>query len=209
MGCAYSNTTVVGIPIVSQALGEEGLVPLFFIISIQNLVMFTVGTIAAERQHLSSGTVAHAVRGLLKQLLGSPITGSLILGLTPPVSRSGTRCSTALNCSPGPPCPPRCLCSACPCSNTSSARRSPRALAMTLINIALLPVLVWLSMFHVFDVDPLWARAGVLASAMPVGISAYVFANRYQTGHGTVAAGSLLSALCSIVSLSLVLWLLR
>jgi hypothetical protein len=55
---------------------------------------------------------------------------------------------------------------------------------------------------------PIYSRAGMLASAMPVGVSAYVFANRYDTGHGTVAAGSLLSAICSVVSLSLVLVLI-
>jgi hypothetical protein len=211
MGCAYSNTTVVGIPIVSQALGEEGLVPLFFIISIQNLVMFTVGTIAAERQHLSSGTVSHAVRGLLRQLLGSPITGSLILGLTvnaagipvwDPLFNSIELLSRAA-------VPTSLFVLGMSLQQYQLRQAVAPALAMTLINIVLLPTLVWLSMFHLFDVDPLWAKAGVLASAMPVGISAYVFANRYRTGHGTVAAGSLLSALCSIVSLSLELWLLR
>ncbi len=75
MGCAYSNTTIVGIPIVSQALGEVALVPLFFIISIQNLVLFATGTLVAERKHLSAGSAIGAVRRLFRQLLGSPITG--------------------------------------------------------------------------------------------------------------------------------------
>jgi predicted permease len=211
MGCAYSNTTVVGIPVVSQALGEEGLVPLFFIISIQNLVMFTVGTIAAERQHLSSGTVAHAVRSLLKQLLGSPITGSLILGLL--VNASGIPVwdplFNSIELLSRAAVPASLFVLGMSLQQYRLKQAVAPAVAMTLINIVLLPVLVWLSMFHVFNVDPLWAKAGVLASAMPVGVSAYVFANRYNTGHGTVAAGSLLSALCSIGSLSLVLLLLR
>ena len=76
---------------------------------------------------------------------------------------------------------------------------------MTIINCFLLPILVWIAMFRIFEVDPLWANAGVLASAMPVGISAYVFAKRYQVGHASVAAGSLLSALLSPITLSVVL----
>ncbi len=210
MGCAYSNTTIVGIPVVSQALGEEGLLPLFLLISIQNLVMFTVGTIAAERQHLSSGTVSHAVVGLLKQLIKSPITASLMLGLLinavgipiwDPLFNSIELLSRAA-------VPASLFVLGMSLQQYRLRQAVAPALAMTLINIVLLPVLVWLSMFYLFEVDPMWARAGILASAMPVGVSAYVFANRYDTGHGTVAAGSLLSALCSVVSLSLVLVLI-
>lgn len=211
MGCAYSNTTVVGIPVVAQALGEEALVPLFFIISIQNLVMFTVGTIAAEREHLSSNSVLDAIRGLFRQLLSSPITASLILGLSvnaagipiwDPLFNSIELLSRAA-------VPASLFVLGMSLRQYRLRHEIGPALTMTVINILLLPALVALSMFVWFDVDPLWAKAGVLASAMPVGISAYVFARRYGIGHGSVAAGSLLSAICAIATISLVLILLN
>lgn len=51
MATTYSNTTVVGIPLVMQTLGNDALLPLLLIIATQNLVLFSVGTIVAEREH--------------------------------------------------------------------------------------------------------------------------------------------------------------
>ncbi len=211
MGCTYSNTTIVGIPVIAQALGEEGLVPLFFIISIQNLVLFTIGTIAAERRHLSAGSVFAALRRLLSQLLSSPITASLIAGLVVnitgmpiwgPLFASVELLSEAA-------IPASLFVLGMSLQQYSLRQQMAPAALMTGINILLLPALVWVSMFHVFDINTQWASAGVLAAAMPVGISAYVFANRYQIGHGAAAAGSLLSSILAIFTLSLVLLLLN
>ncbi|MEX0618951.1 MAG: AEC family transporter [Pseudohongiellaceae bacterium] len=210
MGSAYSNTTIVGIPIVAQALGEEALVPLFLIISVQNLVLFTVGTITGEREHLSTDTVVKTVGKLLRQLMSSPITASLILGLT--VNLAGIAIWNPLFDSIE-------LLSqaAIPASlfvlGTSLRQYHVRdqvlpAIVMSVMKIVMLPAAVWFTLFVLFNVDPLWATVGVLGSAMPVGISAYVFANRYQCAHAAVAAGSLISALSSIVTISVLLWLL-
>jgi len=211
MGCTYSNTTIVGIPVIANALGEEGLVPLFFIISIQNLVLFTIGTIAAERTHLSAGSVLGALRRLIVQLVGSPITASLIAGLVVnifDISIWGPLFSSVELLSEAA-IPASLFVLGMSLQQYSLRQQMLPASLMTAINILLLPTLVWVSMFFVFDINQQWASAGVLAAAMPVGISAYVFANRYNVGHGAAAAGSLLSSVLSIFTLSVVLVLLN
>lgn len=211
MGCTYSNTTIVGIPVIAAALGEEGLVPLFFIISIQNLVLFTIGTIAAERKHLSAGSVFGALRRLVTQLLSSPITASLIAGLLVNIFHIpiwGPLFATVELLSEAA-IPASLFVLGMSLRQYSLRSQFAPAALMTVINILLLPALVWFSMFHVFDINPQWASAGVLAAAMPVGISAYVFANRYRVGHGAAAAGSLLSSVCTIFTLSVILLLLQ
>lgn len=210
MGCSYSNTTIVGIPVIAQALGEEGLVPLFFIISIQNLVLFTLGTIAAERKHMSAGSILAALRRLVSQLLGSPITASLIAGLVVNIAGIpiwGPLFATVELLAEAA-IPASLFVLGMSLQQYSLRRELGPAVLMTAINILLLPGLVWYSMFHVFEINQQWATAGVLAAAMPVGISAYVFANRYRIGHGAAAAGSLLSSVCTIFTLSIVLLLL-
>ncbi len=210
MGCAYSNTTILGIPLVAQALGEEALLPLFLIISIQNLVMFMVGTVAAEYGHLSTESVIKVFTRMAKQLLSSPITASLIAGLLcnianipvwDPLFNSIEILSRAA-------VPTSLFVLGMSLYHYNLRQQVVAASIMTVINTALLPILVWIAMFRVFEVDPLWANTGVLASAMPVGISAYVFANRYKTGHAAVAAGSLLSAVLAPLTLTVVLLLL-
>ena len=207
MGCAYSNTTILGIPLVAQALGEAALLPLFLIISIQNLVMFTIGTVSAEWGHLSTDSFFKVFLRMIKQLLSSPITASLIAGLIcniagipvwDPLFNSIEILSRAA-------VPTSLFVLGMSLYHYKLRDQAIPATFMTIINCFLLPILVWIAMFRIFEVDPLWANAGVLASAMPVGISAYVFAKRYQVGHASVAAGSLLSALLSLITLSVVL----
>lgn len=76
----YANTTVIGIPVVMLVLGESALLPLFIIISIHNLVLFSLGILFAERDTLTLPSLLGNTRGILMQLLSSPITASLMLG---------------------------------------------------------------------------------------------------------------------------------
>ena len=45
LGAAYSNTVLIGIPVCYSVYGDEGLIPLFIIISIHSAVLFSVTTI--------------------------------------------------------------------------------------------------------------------------------------------------------------------
>ena len=79
------------------------------------------------------------------------------------------------------------------------------ALLITAIKLVLLPVLMTVTMVLVFDIEPLWVKTAVLAAAMPVGINAYVFSMRYNTGQAPVAAASVISAVISLIPMTLVL----
>jgi hypothetical protein len=207
MATTYSNTTVVGIPLVLQTLGSDALLPLFLIIATQNLVLFSVGTIVAEREQFDIRAMLQSIIRLIKQLLSSPLTASLIAGLTfnllaiplyQPLDNSLTLMSQA----------------AIPCAlfvlgttlhQYQVGHQIKPALIITGLKLILLPLLMALSMLVVFDIDPLWAKTAILGSAMPVGISAYVFSIRYNTGQAIVAAASVISTLLSLLPLTLVL----
>jgi len=209
MGTTYSNTTVVGIPLVLQTLGQDALLPLFLIIATQNLVLFTVGTLLAERERFDAQAVVQSLLRLCKQLLGSPLTSSLLAGLAfnllgiplyKPLDTTLSLMSEA----------------AIPCAlfilGTTLHQYRVRseikpALLITAIKLVLLPVLMTVTMVLVFDIEPLWAKTAVLAAAMPVGINAYVFSMRYNTGQAPIAAASVISAVISLIPMTLVLML--
>ena len=209
MATTYSNTTVVGIPLVLQTLGSDALLPLFLIIATQNLVLFTTGTLVAEREHFDIRAILHSLVRLLRQLLGSPLTASLIAGLTfnlldiplyQPLDSSLTLMSEA----------------AIPCAlfvlgttlhQYKVGQQMKPALMITGFKLIMLPLLMALSMLVVFDIDPLWAKTAILGASMPVGISAYVFSIRYNAGQAAVAAASVISTLVSLLPLTLVLLL--
>jgi len=80
MGASYSNAVIVGIPVCVYVLGERSLLPLFIIISVHNLSLFTIGILVAERSTLSFSSALQSFVNVLKQLVATPITGSLIAG---------------------------------------------------------------------------------------------------------------------------------
>lgn len=210
MGATYPNSTIVGIPLVFQALGEEALAPLFLIISIQNLVLFSVGTFFAERQNLSFNNALESVLLLVRQLLRNPITLGLIAGLAvnlSPLTLPGIVSST-LRLFSSAAIPTALFVLGASLTRYQIRDQWQPALVMSLLKLLLMPLLCGYLLFHWAGIPPLWAAAGVMSAAMPVGINAYAFATRYQCALAPVAAGTLLSALLSLITISVVLLVL-
>ena len=76
------------------------------------------------------------------------------------------------------------------------------ATVVALLKTGLHPLLTWLLATQVFDLPPLWVAPAVTAAALPIGINAYVFAERYNAGREVVSMSLLISTLLSPVSIS-------
>ncbi|MEZ4645118.1 MAG: AEC family transporter, partial [Chloroflexota bacterium] len=74
------------------------------------------------------------------------------------------------------------------------------------LKLFLQPLLVWVLVFHVFKMDPLWSAVAVMAAGMPVGINAYMFAQKYRVGIAVLSTAVLLSTILAVISESI--WLL-
>lgn len=210
MGASYPNIVMVGIPVCVYALGEDSLLPLFILIAVHNLTLFTIGFIVAEQNQLSMSTLFKGLVGILKKLVTTPITGSLIAGyivnlLNIPVYKPLESGLSLLGSA------------AIPASlfvlGTALHRYKIRgniipALIMSTMKIIVLPFLVWILAFQVFTMDPLWASTAVLASAAPTGINAYLFSHRYQACEAQVSTSIIVTTLACILSLSLIISLL-
>jgi predicted permease len=82
------------------------------------------------------------------------------------------------------------------------------SLWLVLIKIIIQPILVWLLAHYVFQLPPLWTAVAVLIAALPTGVNAYLFAQRYKVGIATATTTIFLSTALSLLTLPLVLWLL-
>ena len=200
----YSNTTILGIPICLQLLGEESLVPLFLILYVQNIFIFTLGVLAAERESLTLAGFFRYLAKASEQFIKSPILLSVALGLL----------FNLLNIRLWPVLDEALLLfskSAIPVAlfvmGASLSRfRLSSGLAgiwiAVLLKSLVLPALVYLAAFHLFNVDFLWAATATLAAAMPIGISAYVFSQKYNVWTQQAASCIFVSTLLSLVTLS-------
>ncbi|ADZ68672.1 AEC family transporter [Polymorphum gilvum] len=194
MSAAFANTAMVGIPLISAVFGEAGLVPLFLILSVHMPVATVATAILMERAAALDGVGAarpplEILRTVLANLATNPIviaigcsvlwrlTGLPVEGLfadvlgriaatTLPVALLSLGMSMVLygirgNLAPG--------------------------LILSLLKVGVMPALVYVLAAHVAGLPPLWVGVATLTAACPTGINAFIFANRYGTGHAMSA----------------------
>lgn len=207
LGGAYSNATVIGIPICLYTLGEDSLVPLSIIVTFHNFVLFTLGTISAERGRLTFSTLLSQLKRIFMGFITNPITMSLVLGVI--VNVIGLKIPTILYESiefiGKAAVPISFLVLGSSLSGYSIRGQLTPVFSIVTLKLILMPLLVWYSTFHIFSIEPLWAKTAVVIASAPVGIATHVFAQRYKSCEGYLASSILLSTVLSVLTFSLVM----
>ncbi len=207
VSAAYSNTTIVGIPVCLQTLGPDSMLPLFIIISIQNLFIFFIGIMAAEREDFRLSRTLSYLKNMAYKLIKSPITLSLILGISfnllnikivTPVEKS-------LELFAQSAIPAALFVLGASLTQFRLTSNLRETLTLVALKNILLPAVVYVFSFHIFAIDKLWASTAIIAAAMPIGISAYIFSQKYHSCNTQVASSILLSTTLSFVTVGLIL----
>ena len=210
MGCAYPNVTILGIPICLELLGQEAFVPMFMIIALHNLLIFSFGTVVAELQREAGRTIGAHVWKIAKELVRNPISGSIVVGMV--INLAGIPIwgplLQALELLSRAGVPVALMTLGAGLNRYQVRGEVPMALLITAIKLLLLPGLVWLLTGFVFEMDYLWVQTAVLLACMPVGISVYVFSIRYHTMENLAATAIVLSCALSVLSISFYAFLL-
>jgi len=207
----YSNSVLLGIPIVLAAFGDEGAVPLFIIISIHSPLMFSSLTLVLELGRHGGQSWRSLPVNVARSLATNPMFVGLVLGLVFNLFDWGV---------PGPADQVMELLSAAvaPCSLFalgSSLRRYRvfgnlgHSIVLTALKTIVHPLIVWFLAFPVFGLDPVWGAVAVVLAALPTGINVFLFANRYGVGEGRASSTVLISTAFSILTLSFVLYLFQ
>jgi predicted permease len=210
MGGAYSNVTVLGIPIAVEVLGEEAFVPMLLIITFHNLVLYTTGTILAGLSESAGRSVGLQLRGVVREMLLNPISSSLLAGAAWNVLNLPTPAPfvATLELLTRAAVPGAIFALGAALTRYHIRGDIPAALCIVVIKLLVLPLAMWLVMTRVITVDREWMQAAVLLCCMPVGISAYVFSRRYESGETAVATAIVVSALLTPLTLSLMMLLI-
>ena len=77
-----------------------------------------------------------------------------------------------------------------------------KTLTIVIMKLILLPTMVYIFLFHVYQVNPLWAGTAVLLSSMPTGIGPYVFSLKYRACESQIASAVVITAMLSVVTSS-------
>lgn len=207
---AFSNTALVGIPVVSAAFSDAGLVPLFVIISVHLPVMTIVSTLLMERAAVADGTKEAAPMGrTLLLICRNLVTTPIVIGVFAGVMWRMTG-------HPIPELPANVIGqianSTIPVAlfalGMSLRRYGVRgnlapALLASALKVGVMPAVVWALTTYVFHLPPLWIQVATLTAACPTGINGYLFAVHFGTGHALAANTISLTTASAVVSIGL------
>jgi hypothetical protein len=82
-----------------------------------------------------------------------------------------------------------------------------QSMTVVLVKNLALPMLVYLSCIHLFDLPSHWVFIAVFMAAQPTGINAYIFAERYQTAQALATTSIFLSTIFSLLTIPVLIYL--
>jgi len=209
LAASFSNTVMIGIPLVSLGWGAEGLVVLVSILALHALVMLTTATFLLEAAMVGGSPGPAALRALRAALL-SPVILPILLGLA--WSAGGLALPPAVGSTLGllaAAAAPLCLVLLGASLSAAQARATlVPALQLSALKLLVHPLLAWLLGHHLFGLAPLTLSIVVLTAALPIGANVFLFAQRYRADAAAISAAVTLSTLLAAPLLAALLPLL-
>ncbi|WP_298924331.1 AEC family transporter [uncultured Ramlibacter sp.] len=216
LATTFSNTVMIGIPLVGLAFGEAGLVSLLTLYTVHTLVLLTSATVVLElavaREEAAAGspqgrsmarTVMTAVRNAILHPVPLPIIAGLLFaqtGLTVPevIDKPLQLLGQAFG-------PIALLLVGTTLAYTKIGEQLRGALVLATVKNLLHPALVaaagWLLGLHGLPLAVM-----VVTAALPIGANVFMFSQRYGVAEELITASVGVSTLLALLSISLVLW---
>lgn len=209
LAASFSNTTMIGIPLVTLGWGADGLTLLLSIIAFHSLVMLGTATFVFELAGSTGGALRGSARAM-RQSLSNPLVLAIVAGaawsLLGPSLPAPVDATLALL---GAAAVPLCLVLLGASLAGDSLRGALRgALVISALKLVVAPLVVWGIARFVVGLAPLPTTIAVLAASLPVGATVFLFAGSYRARIEPVGASILASTLLAAPVLAALLPLL-
>ncbi len=213
IGCtgSYSNTMLLGLPLVLTVFGDRAEVPLFLLITVHLPVMMFAAIFAGEsarsgRLAITRPMIAEVGRGIF----GNPVIIAIIIGFIwrftgfeiPDIATGFINMIAD---------------TAVPCALVAmgiTVRRygvggDKSGIALILFfKLIVHPLAVWLLAVHVFDLPRLWAMVAVLFAAAPPGINNHILATHFGVARGAVSGAIAIGTGLCLITIPFWLWVI-
>ena len=211
----FSNTLMIGVPLVGLVFGDAGLVTLFTLISVHSLILLTAATVvfelAAAREHAGRAggaqpplwrTVAQAMRNGIVHPVPLPIIAGLLFaqtGLVVPemLGKPMQLLGQALG-------PIALLLVGVTLAFTKVGHHFKAALRIALVKCVLHPM-VLAALGWALGLSGLPLAVMIVAASLPVGANVFLFAQRYGVAEDEVTASVAVSTALALVTMPLVI----
>jgi len=210
--CSFSNTVLLGIPLVLLTFGDQGALPLFIIIGTHGFIMFPLFTIMMEIGKIGKAPlktlIAKTSYGLITNPLVIGLLGGLgcnLLGITlwKPLDEIAKLLGNAVT-------PGALFALGATLAGFRKKIQWKELPLVVFMKIFIHPLLVWMLAVIVFGLtDVIWIQVLVILAALPTGVNPFLFASRYSAGQLLSSGAVFISTFISIFTLSALLSVFR
>lgn len=202
LGGSYSNTVIVGLPVLLMALGEQVVAVVFLIVTFHSAIIFTLTSAITSHGHKFDWL------NFIKQIINNPVIISILSGLA--FNLSGLTLPTIFAESLqliGKPAISLALFILGASLTFYQVKNEIKLITVaSLLKLLLLPLLVYLFSAKLFVLEPMIITILVVLSASPTGVNAYLVAKNYGQHQETVAGTVVVTTLLSILTMPAWLW---
>ncbi len=211
MSAGFSNTVLIGIPILFTAYGPEATLPTLLIIAFHGPLLMSLTTALIQVGKGGKVALADQARTIGLELVRNPIIMGLALGLLVNVSGLAIpvpldRMAEMVGAAAGPTALFALGASLAGYPITGDVRP---AMVLTTLKTLVHPALVWILAVPVFGLEGIWVPVAVTMAAMPSGINVYLFGAHYNAAPGVAARTVFLTTALSLITLSALLYLFQ
>lgn len=206
----FTNTVLIGLPIISRAYGAEALPVTLSIIGLHGAILLTIGMVTMELVKRDGQPLGATLVLAIRRVLSNPLIWGIIAGmigyftglqLIEPVEAFLVMMSAAV-------VPAALFGIGGALFEFKLSENWKPALVAAFIKLIIHPAIAYVLMIWVFHVPMDIARYGILLAAMPAGINVYVFATYYNRAANVAANTILIATVASALTISGWLWIL-
>jgi predicted permease len=203
---AQSNTVFLGIPLILQAYGDAGAVPLFLLLAVHLPLMMGTASLLIESADVRDDGFRFGP--FIKMIATHPILLALFAGVL--AQLFGVRAPQAIK-----PILDGLAVSASPVALVAMGLALSRygfssdpkaAFVSAVLKLVFHPLLVFVFASYVFTLEPVFTGVATLFAALPSGINGYMLAVRYRAGERFSSNAIATSTLLSVITVSV--WLI-
>jgi predicted permease len=200
----FTNTVLIGIPIMQRAYGQAALPTAFSIIALHAPMLITLGMLVMELVRRDGAPLMRALGTALLRVVQNPLLIGVALGLLGNhfgvvLPEPGTAFFQMMSAA----VLPTALFGLGGALNEYRLSENwAQAAAMSVFKLIIHPLIAYVLMIQILHVPMEYARYGILLAAMPTGINAYVFATYYDRAVNVATNVILITTVGAIITVT-------
>lgn len=210
--CAlFSNTLLLGVPIVERAFGEAALTPAFGIVALHAPALYTIGIIVMELSRRDGRPLGQTLRTAGVTVLANTLMIGILAGAA--LNLAGIRLPepvmAAVDMVAATAIPVALIGIGASLTRYRLKAELSESLMVSALSLFVHPIIAFVLARHVFALPPEFVRVAVIMAAMPPGMNVYIFAVMYDRAVALAASAVLVATALSVATVTLWLFVLR